>query len=78
MTDLNQNNVYLVTGVVVAIDSEDSILIAGILSDTPLASSEAEATTSKKLLGNFAFTRRQAVFLRERLDEFLKDVEVKT
>ena len=74
MANLEQDNVHLVTGVVVAIDNEDGILIAGILSDNPFTSPDPAST--KKIVGNFAFTRRQAAFLRQRLDEFLNDSEV--
>ena len=74
MADLAQDNVYLVTGVVVAIDNEDGILIAGIQSDSPFMTSSSD---SKKLVGHFAFTRRQAAFLKARLDEFLSNSEVK-
>ncbi|MEB3293209.1 MAG: hypothetical protein VKJ24_08605 [Synechococcales bacterium] len=74
MTNLDQDNVHLVTGVVVAIDSEDGILIAGILSDNPFA--PPDSASSKKVVGNYAFTRRQAAFLKQRLDDFLNAAEV--
>lgn len=72
--DLGKDNVHLVTGVLVAVDSEDGILIAGMLSDSPFLPSDP--TSSKKLVGNFAFTKRQAAFLKKHLDEFLSGSEV--
>lgn len=74
MSEQSEEKVYLVTGVRVALDSEDGILIAGILSETPFTNNEEQELTSPvHPIANFAFTRRQAVFLRERLNEFLKD-----
>ncbi|MBE9250967.1 hypothetical protein IQ226_17915 [Dolichospermum sp. LEGE 00240] len=35
MSEQTKDKVYLVTGVRIAIDSDDGILIAGILSDNP-------------------------------------------
>ncbi|MDF2387418.1 hypothetical protein JMG10_38585 [Nostoc ellipsosporum NOK] len=72
MSEPKEEKVYLVTGVRVALDSEDGILIAGILSDSPFTNNQ-ESATSPNLIGNFAFTRQQATFLRDRLNEFLKD-----
>ncbi len=62
--------VLFVTGMRVAIDEENQILLAGILSESPFVESEQESLTSHPI--NFAFTRQQAKFLRDRLDEFLK------
>ncbi|WP_244142083.1 hypothetical protein [aff. Roholtiella sp. LEGE 12411] len=74
MSEQSKGKVYLVTGVRVALDSEDGILIAGILSESPFTNNDdQESGSSVHPLGNFAFTRRQAVFLRDRLNEFLKD-----
>ncbi|GEM_PF-1598409 len=75
MIEQSKDKVYLVTGVRVAIDSDDGILIAGIFSDSPFIDNEQESVSSAYPIGNFAFTRRQAAFLRERLNEFLKDEE---
>lgn len=73
VNDVEKNQVYLVTGVVVAIDDLDGILIAGILSDSPLTAEESEPTQTKNLVGSFAFTRQKAKFLRDRLNEFLQE-----
>ncbi|NEP60028.1 MAG: hypothetical protein F6K31_23990 [Symploca sp. SIO2G7] len=73
MTELNQDRVYLVSGVSVALDEEDGVLIAGILSDSPFQNNEGKPTSTGKAICNLAFTRRQAEFLRERLNEFLKE-----
>lgn len=76
MTQVNnveKNQVYLVTGVVVAIDEGDGILIAGMLSDSPLNDAEPESTKTKNLVGSFAFTKQKAKFLRDSLNEFLKE-----
>ena len=76
MTQVNnveKNQVYLVTGVVVAIDEDDGILIAGMLSDSPLNDEEPESTKTKNLVGSFAFTKQKAKFLRDRLNEFLQE-----
>jgi hypothetical protein len=75
MTNFEIDNVHLVTGVLVAIDDADGILIAGMLSDSPFTSTDSNSAPSKKVVGNFAFTRRQAAFLKERLDEFLSPSE---
>ncbi len=76
MTQVNnveKNKVYLVTGVVVAIDDGDGILIAGMLSDSPFAPDDGESTPTKNLVGSFAFTKQKAKFLRDRLNEFLQE-----
>lgn len=72
---INLEQVYLVTGVVVAFDNEDGVLIAGMLSDSPFSDDEVENTTSGNLIGSFAFTRKKAEFLRDRLNEFLQQQE---
>lgn len=72
MSEQREEKVYLVTGFKVALDSEDGILIAGILSDSPFTNHK-DATSSGNLIGNFALTRQQATFLRDRLNEFLKE-----
>jgi hypothetical protein len=66
-----KEKLYLVTGVSVAIDAEDGILIAGILSDSPFAEDEQKNVSVKLPVANFAFTKKQAIFLRDRLNEFL-------
>lgn len=48
-------------------------LIAGILSDTPFTDEQDSETLSENPIANFAFTRQQATFLRERLNEFLRE-----
>ena len=73
VNDVEKNQVYLVTGVVVAIDEGDGILIAGMLSDSPLTAEDNESTPTKNLVGSFAFTKRKAKFLRDRLNEFLQE-----
>jgi hypothetical protein len=75
MTEQTKSKVYLVTGVRVAIDNEDGILIAGMLSESPFTNNndDSESQLQAHTVGNFAFTRRQAAFLRDRLNEFLKD-----
>lgn len=73
MNDAEKNKVYLVTGVVIAIDESDGILIAGMLSDSPFNAEDSESTKTKKLVGSFAFTRQKAEFLRDRLNEFLQE-----
>ncbi|GBO53394.1 hypothetical protein APA_1301 [Pseudanabaena sp. lw0831] len=69
--DKPKEKLYLVTGVSVAIDVEDGILIAGILSDSPFAEDEQKNVGVKLPVANFAFTKKQAIFLRDRLNEFL-------
>lgn len=73
VNNLEKNQVYLVTGVVVAIDEGDGILIAGMLSDSPLNDEDPESTKTKNLVGSFAFTKQKAKFLRDSLNEFLKE-----
>lgn len=73
MIEPKKDKVYLVTGVVVALDEEDGVLIAGMLSDSPFKDNEQELGSTGRPMGNFAFTRRQAKFLRDRLNEFLKE-----
>lgn len=70
MNDQQKNQVYLVTGVAIAIDEEDGVLIAGMLSDSPFSSEDRES--NQNTVGNFAFTRQKAKFLRDRLNEFLQ------
>lgn len=71
--DVEKNKVYLVTSVEVAIDDIGGILIAGILSDSPFIDKDPKSTQTKQLVGNFAFTRQNAEFLRDRLNEFLQE-----
>ncbi|WP_445177003.1 hypothetical protein [Microcoleus sp.] len=73
MNDVEKNKVYLVTGVVIAIDESDGILIAGMLSDSPFTAEEPESKQTQNLVGNFAFTRQKAKFLRDLLNEFLQE-----
>lgn len=73
MSELNRDKIYLVTGVLVALDEEDGVLIAGMLSDNPFKDNEQESTSTGKPIGSFAFTRRQAKFLRDRINEFLNE-----
>ncbi|MBE9188375.1 hypothetical protein IQ270_28015 [Microcoleus sp. LEGE 07076] len=73
MNDVEKNKVYLVTGVVIAIDESDGILIAGMLSDSPFIAEDTESTKTKDLVGSFAFTRQKAEFLRDRLNDFLQE-----
>ncbi|GCL36737.1 MAG: hypothetical protein ACKO9R_07230 [Dolichospermum sp.] len=73
MSELVNKKIYLVTGVRIAIDSQGGILIAGILSDTPFTDEQDSETLSENPIANFAFTRQQATFLRERLNEFLRE-----
>jgi hypothetical protein len=69
-TQLDQ--VYLLTGVNVAIDQEDGILIAGMFSDSPFTETKSEQTPNGNLVASFALTKQKAKFLRDRLDEFLQ------
>lgn len=71
--NLEKNEVCLVTGVAVAIDKEEGLLIAGLVSGFPFGDDEQESAIPESLVGVFAFTRRQAAFLRERLNEFLEE-----
>jgi hypothetical protein len=71
MSKQEQNKVLFVTGIHVAIDEKHGILIAGMLSGSPFVEDEQESSTAHPI--NFAFTRQQAEFLRDRLDEFLKE-----
>jgi hypothetical protein len=73
VNDVEKNQVYLVTGVVIAIDEGDGILIAGMLSDSPLTAEDNESKPTKNLVGSFAFTKQKAKFLRDRLNEFLQE-----
>jgi hypothetical protein len=72
MINSDKEKLYLVTGISVAIDAEDGILIAGVLSDTPFAEEHQESENSKIPVVSFAFTRKQAAFLRDRFNEFLQ------
>ncbi|MBN3895667.1 MAG: hypothetical protein HWQ41_10460 [Nostoc sp. NOS(2021)] len=74
MSEQREEKVYLVTGIKVALDSEDGILIAGILSDSPFTNNQ-ESASAANLIGNFAFSRQQATFLRDHLNEFLREKE---
>ncbi|MCC3508589.1 MAG: hypothetical protein JGK29_05450 [Microcoleus sp. PH2017_17_BER_D_A] len=59
MNDVEKNQVYLVTGVVVAIDESDGILIAGMLSDSPFTAEEPESKQTQNLvLMNFCRNRQ--------------------
>ena len=60
-----------VTGIRVAIDEENHILLAGMFSDSPFEEDEPESSSTINPI-NFTFTRQHAAFLRDRLDEFLK------
>ncbi|HBL10116.1 MAG TPA: hypothetical protein DD379_01530 [Cyanobacteria bacterium UBA11162] len=73
MSEPNQDQVYLVTSVVIALDEEDGVFIAGILSDAPFKNNQQESAQMGNIVGNFAFTRRQAKFLRDRINEFLQE-----
>jgi len=73
MSEQSNDKVYLITAVRVAIDSEDGILIAGMFSESPFINNEQQSASPVHQIGNFAFTRRQAAFLRDHLNEFLKD-----
>ena len=75
MSEQSKDKVYLVTGVRIAIDSDDGILIAGMLCESPFMNNEQQSESPVRPIGNFAFTRQQAAFLRNRLNEFLKDEE---
>ncbi len=75
MIEPNSDKVYLVTGVMVALDEEDGILITGMLSDIPFKNENQESSSTGNLVASFAFTRRQAKFMRDRLNEFLKEQE---
>lgn len=71
MVQREQNGVLFVTGIHVAIDEENQIILAGIISESPFSQDEQEF--SDRSVVNFAFTRQQATFLRDRLDAFLKE-----
>ncbi|WP_066426880.1 hypothetical protein [Anabaena sp. 4-3] len=75
MSEENRSKVYLVTGVRVAVDEEHRILIAGMLSETPFSDGQQDSASPANPIYNFAFTRQHAAFLRDRLDEFLKEEE---
>jgi hypothetical protein len=70
MSNLENNKVLFVTGVRIAVDEENGILIAGMLSESPFIENEQESSTSQPI--NFALNRQHAQFLRDRIDEFLK------
>ncbi len=74
MNELDRNQVHFITGITIAMDHEDGVLILGMLSDTPFSDNQAEAQT-KEPISNFALTRQKAKFLREKLDEFLRESE---
>lgn len=68
------DQVHFVTGVLVALDSDEQMMLIGMLSDSPFNQTSEQANSqSHNLVGSFAFTKRQAMFLRERLDDFLQD-----
>lgn len=69
----DQEKVYLVTGVAVAVDNDDELLIAGILSDSPFGEKKSDSSSANNLVGSFAFTKNKAKFLRDRLNEFLQE-----
>jgi len=71
MVQQEQNGVLFVTGIRVAIDEENQIILAGILSESPFSQDEQELPEGSII--NFAFTRQHATFLRDRLDVFLKE-----
>ncbi|MBW4634693.1 MAG: hypothetical protein KME30_23125 [Iphinoe sp. HA4291-MV1] len=74
MSEQSNGKVYLVTGVRVAVDEEQRILIAGMLSESPFTDGEQESALTANPI-NFAFTRQHAAFLRNHLNEFLKEEE---
>ncbi|MDF5733247.1 MAG: hypothetical protein PUP92_36005 [Rhizonema sp. PD38] len=74
MSEQSKDKVYLVTGVRIA-TGEDGILIAGMLCESPFTNDEQPLSSSVHPVGNFAFTRQQAAFFRNSLNEFLKDKE---
>lgn len=65
------SKVFFVTGMRVAIDEENRILLVGMLSESPFVEDKQESSSTAHPI-NFAFTRQHAAFLRDRLDEFLK------
>jgi hypothetical protein len=68
------DKIHFVTGVLVALDNDEQMMLVGMLSDSPFVQrSEQSDSLPQNLVGSFAFTKRQAIFLRERLDEFLQD-----
>jgi hypothetical protein len=73
MNEQNPGNILFVTGVRVAVDEEHKILIAGVLSESPFTEGQQEAPSSSRQMYNFAFTRQHAAFLRDHLDDFLKE-----
>lgn len=74
MTEQSYTKVLFVTGVRIAVDEEHKILIAGMLSEAPFSNGNKESAASEPMY-NFALTRQHAAFLRDRLDEFLKEEE---
>ncbi|MEM6838055.1 MAG: hypothetical protein AAF609_14510 [Cyanobacteria bacterium P01_C01_bin.120] len=74
MTDSDADKVHLVTGVLVAVDDDEQMVLVGMLSDSPFSKASEQVDAQKHtLVGTFAFTKRQAEFLKERLDEFLQN-----
>jgi hypothetical protein len=71
MSNQTLDKVFFVTGMHVAIDEENHILLVGILSGSPFMEDAQESSSTTHPI-NFAFTRQQAKFFRARLNEFLK------
>ncbi len=71
MSQQEQNKVLFITGMRVAIDEENKILLVGMLSESPFGEDEQGSSSDAPTI-NFAFTRQHAAFLRDRLDQFLK------
>jgi len=72
--NLNAGSVHLVTGVLVAEDDDEQMMLVGILSDSPFAQDSEQIDSQKHYpVSSFAFTKRQAQFLKERLDDFLQN-----
>lgn len=65
------SKVLFVTGIRVAIDEENHIFLAGMLSESPFIGEDEESSSTINPI-NFALTKQHAAFLKDRLDEFLK------
>jgi hypothetical protein len=65
VNDVEKNQVYLVTGVVIAIDEGDGILIAGMLSDSPLTAEDNGVNTDQKFGRQFCiYQAKSQIFKR--------------
>ncbi|MEM9153739.1 MAG: hypothetical protein AAGB13_01710 [Cyanobacteria bacterium P01_F01_bin.33] len=71
MNESSAEKIYLVTGVQVALDEEERMMLVGLLSDSPFGQEQQQEPLQRNVVGSFAFTKRQARFLKEHLDEFL-------